>query len=158
MVCKSLKLKNVGTHSFRKFSAKNVYEESGYDPRVVQEFLRHSSLTTTQRYLGVSKQKVNARVKVDKERHIIKKGKFPAIVDEYTWDLAQKALDSRTQVAFIEANSKRHATRGMKPHKDIYCQKMRCGCGRRFKKDYQTQMGTSTYVCYQVKDIVYFLA
>lgn len=62
MVCKSLKLKNVGTHSFRKFSAKNVYEESGYDPRVVQEFLRHSSLTTTQRYLGVSKQKVNAIV------------------------------------------------------------------------------------------------
>lgn len=58
MVCDYLGIEGVGTHSFRKFFAQTVYEENNYDIALIQELLQHSSVATTQRYLGVSSQKV----------------------------------------------------------------------------------------------------
>lgn len=50
--------KNVGTHSFRKFFAHTLYEESGHDIELVRHVLNHSDIKTTMRYLGVSMVKL----------------------------------------------------------------------------------------------------
>lgn len=58
MVCDYLELENVSTHSFRKFLATNVYENSGHNIALVQTILQHSSPTITRRYIGISADEV----------------------------------------------------------------------------------------------------
>ena len=53
-----LNLKNVSTHSFRKMSAYNIYELTGYDIVATQEFLQHASPTTTQIYLKIGSNRL----------------------------------------------------------------------------------------------------
>lgn len=55
-----LELERVGTHSFRKFFAARIYEASGHDTELVREILQHGSLETTQRYLRVTSERVDA--------------------------------------------------------------------------------------------------
>lgn len=43
----------ISTHSFRKLYAMNIYEASGHDIYLVSKLLQHSSVTCTQRYLGL---------------------------------------------------------------------------------------------------------
>ena len=47
---------NISTHSFRKTYATTVYEDSGNNIQLVKELLNHSSVATTQKYLGVSER------------------------------------------------------------------------------------------------------
>lgn len=62
-----LKLDNVGTHSFRKTFAEAVYEASEHDILIVRDALGHSSVTTTQRYLSTSRNKMKTtRTKMPK--------------------------------------------------------------------------------------------
>lgn len=49
---------NIGTHSFRKFFATDLYESNGRDIELVRELLQHSSTVTTQRYIKRSSQQV----------------------------------------------------------------------------------------------------
>lgn len=49
---------NIGTHSFRKFFATDLYESNGRDIELVRELLQHSSAITTQRYIKRSSQQV----------------------------------------------------------------------------------------------------
>lgn len=49
---------NIGTHSFRKFFATDLYESNGRDIELVRELLQHSSTVTTQRYIKRSSQAV----------------------------------------------------------------------------------------------------
>lgn len=58
IVCKKLGLKNVSTHSFRKFYAMRLYEDNNYNYKIVSELLNHSKTSTTQRYLGLSKEEI----------------------------------------------------------------------------------------------------
>ena len=46
-----LEIENVSSHSFRKKCAENVYNASGYDIEAVCEFLQHSDIRTTRKYL-----------------------------------------------------------------------------------------------------------
>lgn len=57
-VCKYLELENVSTHSFRKFFASNIYNNSGHNIALVQTILQHSSPTITRRYLSVSTDEI----------------------------------------------------------------------------------------------------
>ena len=43
----------IGTHSFRKFFATEIYNENGCDIVLVQKLLQHSSVATTQKYIGI---------------------------------------------------------------------------------------------------------
>lgn len=52
--CEYLGYENISTHSFRKYFATKAYNSAGKDIRLVQELLQHSSVTTTQRYVGIS--------------------------------------------------------------------------------------------------------
>ena len=54
LVCDYLDYEGIGTHSFRKFFATNVYQDNNYNILLVQELLQHSSPQITQRYIGIS--------------------------------------------------------------------------------------------------------
>lgn len=43
----------IGTHSFRKYFATNIYRENSFNVKLVQELLQHSSISTTTRYIGI---------------------------------------------------------------------------------------------------------
>lgn len=49
-------LQNIGTHSFRKFFATEIYKDNGYNIALVQQLLQHSSVAITQRYIGISSE------------------------------------------------------------------------------------------------------
>lgn len=61
IVCDELNLHNVSTHSFRKFYAMKIFEDSNYNFEVVRALLNHSNVAITQKYLGVTHQEI-ARV------------------------------------------------------------------------------------------------
>lgn len=58
IVCHYLGFSDISTHSFRKTFASKVYTDSGYNVRLVQQLLQHSSITTTQRYLGSTSRQI----------------------------------------------------------------------------------------------------
>lgn len=57
---------NVGTHSFRKFFASDMYEANNHDIELVRELLQHSSTATTQRYIKRSAKRVEDAI----QKHI----------------------------------------------------------------------------------------
>ena len=58
-VCDYLGYKNLSTHSFRKLAANKVYEETNHDIKAVQDFLQHSDIKTTQRYIKANIKSYN---------------------------------------------------------------------------------------------------
>ena len=52
-VCSYLGLTGVGSHSFRKGFATNVYVNNHYNIELVRTLLQHSSVNVTQRYIGI---------------------------------------------------------------------------------------------------------
>lgn len=55
--------KDISTHSFRKCAGMRMYRLSGNDIELTRKFLNHSSITTTQRYLGVDDEEINKILK-----------------------------------------------------------------------------------------------
>lgn len=51
--------KDISTHSFRKCAGMRMYRLSGNDIELTRKFLNHSSVSTTQRYLGVNDDEIN---------------------------------------------------------------------------------------------------
>lgn len=62
-----LGFENIGTHSFRKFFASDVYESNNHDIELVRELLQHSSTATTQRYIKRSAKRVEDAI----QKHIV---------------------------------------------------------------------------------------
>ena len=58
MVCDYLGYEYISTHSFRKFFASSIYKDNGCDINLVRVLLQHSSVVTTQRYIGVQPQEI----------------------------------------------------------------------------------------------------
>lgn len=58
LVCGYLGIENVSTHSFRKFFASSIYINNGYNIELVRVLLQHSSIATTQRYIGLQSRQV----------------------------------------------------------------------------------------------------
>ncbi|MFQ9509480.1 MAG: tyrosine-type recombinase/integrase [Lachnospiraceae bacterium] len=61
-----LELDNIGTHSFRKFYATDIYVENNYNIVLVQHLLQHSSSAITQRYIGIQQKEIEDAI----EKHI----------------------------------------------------------------------------------------
>ena len=55
-----LSVENYGSHSYRKFFATKVYLESGFNVMLVQKLLQHSSVSITQRYIGIGTKQIEA--------------------------------------------------------------------------------------------------
>lgn len=53
-----LGLEGVGTHSFRKGFATNVYVNNHYNIELVRTLLQHSSVMVTQRYIGIGSKEL----------------------------------------------------------------------------------------------------
>ena len=47
---------NIGTHSFRKYFATEIYLNNNYNVVLVQQLLQHSSVAITQRYIGITSE------------------------------------------------------------------------------------------------------
>lgn len=62
IVCDYLGITGVGTHSFRKYYATEIYKKSGYNIALVQHLLQHSSSSVTQRYIGFQQREIEAAI------------------------------------------------------------------------------------------------
>lgn len=62
--------RNIGTHSFRKFFATEIYKNNEYNILLVQQLLQHSSVSTTQRYIGVSSKDIETAL----QNHVVLPG------------------------------------------------------------------------------------
>lgn len=62
MACEILELKNISTHTMRKFYSTEAYKKSGNDIRLVQLLLNHSSVVVTQRYIGIDDAKIDEAI------------------------------------------------------------------------------------------------
>ena len=58
LVCDYLELDGISTHSFRKFFATQIYVNNNYNIKLVSELLQHSSVATTQRYIGIQQKDI----------------------------------------------------------------------------------------------------
>ena len=61
-VCDYLGYEGIGTHSFRKWYATEIYKANGCDIALVQRLLQHSSAETTQRYIGIEPQRIEKAI------------------------------------------------------------------------------------------------
>lgn len=61
-VCDLLGYRNISTHSFRKWYATDIYNNNGHDIVLVQKLLQHSSPMVTQRYIGISEEKIEQAI------------------------------------------------------------------------------------------------
>lgn len=62
MVVEYLGYEDIGTHSFRKFYATNIYVNNDYNIALVQQLLQHSSPTITQRYIGIGSKQLETAI------------------------------------------------------------------------------------------------
>ncbi len=62
LVCSALGYEGIGTHSFRKWYATEIYKNNGYDIALVQRLLQHSSSAITQRYIGMEPQRIEKAI------------------------------------------------------------------------------------------------
>lgn len=62
IVCDYLGYEGIGTHSFRKWYATEIYKANGYDIALVQRLLQHSSAEVTQRYIGIEPQRIERAI------------------------------------------------------------------------------------------------
>jgi integrase len=62
LVCDYLGIEGIGTHSFRKWYATEIYKNNGYDITLVQRLLQHSSAAITQRYIGIEPQRIETAI------------------------------------------------------------------------------------------------
>ena len=58
LVCDYLGYSGIGTHSFRKFFATNIYINNNYNVILVQQLLQNSSPAITQRYIGIGNKEM----------------------------------------------------------------------------------------------------
>ena len=58
LVCNYLGLENISTHSFRKYFASSIYVNNNYNIELVRVLLQHSSVVTTQRYIGLQRREI----------------------------------------------------------------------------------------------------
>lgn len=62
VVCDWLGYKGIGTHSFRKFFATNIYINNNYNVVLVQQLLQHSSPAITQKYIGIGSKELEQAI------------------------------------------------------------------------------------------------
>lgn len=62
LVCDYLGITGVSTHSFRKYYATEIYQNSNYNIALVQQLLHHSSAAVTQRYIGIQQKEVEQAI------------------------------------------------------------------------------------------------
>lgn len=57
---RSLGFENVGCHSMRKYGSMNLYKASGYNTELVSQWLNHSSVAITRKYLKLTNKEMES--------------------------------------------------------------------------------------------------
>ena len=141
-----------GIKKIRKHLIDNGYKTASggtnwYDATIERILRRKTYKGVMEHYQSVTEDPLShKRIRVDKSQRVDIDIDIPIIIPPDMWDAVQRALDSRTHYI---SNGKKV---GVPYNKDIYCKKLRCGCGRRFKRDYEHKKDASTYRCYQLID------
>ena len=60
LICGHLGYENISTHSFRKYFATSIYVNNNYNIELVRVLLQHSSVATTQRYIGIGTKEIES--------------------------------------------------------------------------------------------------
>ena len=60
LICEYLGYENISTHSFRKYFATSIYVNNNYNIELVRVLLQHSSVATTQRYIGIGSKEIES--------------------------------------------------------------------------------------------------
>lgn len=60
--CESLEYEDIGTHSFRKFYATQIYNNNNHNIELCRHLLMHSNIQVTQKYIGVSPDDVESAI------------------------------------------------------------------------------------------------
>ena len=86
----------IGSHSFRKYFATEIYRQNNYDIVLVQKLLQHSSVATTQRYIDVD-QRID-KLLLSSVRYF-KKGKCAFFAHDFShlYTTGQKGRCEKTQ-------------------------------------------------------------
>lgn len=63
LVCNYLGYENVSTHSFRKYFSTSIYLNNDFNLELVRVLLQHSSIVTTQRYIGLQNKTIEAALR-----------------------------------------------------------------------------------------------
>ncbi len=62
VTCDYLGLQGVGTHSFRKAYATNIYVNNHYNIELVRVLLQHSSTVVSQKYIGIGSKELETAI------------------------------------------------------------------------------------------------
>ena len=62
VTCDYLVLQGVGTHSFRKAYATNIYVNNHYNIELVRVLLQHSSTVVSQKYIGIGSKELETAI------------------------------------------------------------------------------------------------
>ena len=62
ITCEYLGITGIGTHSFRKAFATNMYVNNHYNIELVRVLLQHSSVTITQKYIGIGSAELETAI------------------------------------------------------------------------------------------------
>ena len=54
----NLNVRRYGSHSYRKYFSTKIYVENNFNIELVRVLLQHSSVLTTQRYLGIGTKEI----------------------------------------------------------------------------------------------------
>jgi len=152
-----LALKGYGMKKIKHYLQDNGYKTSTgtlkwYESTIERILRRTTYMGEIKHFQSVTENPLtHKRVKVAKDRQMLIPIEIPQIIEPELWQEVQKAVDSRINNDWV-AGKKNTGINGKVESKDIYCRKMRCGCGRKFRKDYESLRGTATYRCYQLVD------
>ena len=144
-----LALKGKGIKKIKHFLEENGYKTAEgkskwFEPTIERILRRRTYMGEIEHFQSYTEDPLtHTRIKNDKDERVNVKGNFPPIINPETWLRVQKAIDSRVNHDFNRKN-------GIKHNNDIYCSKMRCGCGRRFRRDLESKNQTLTYRCYEL--------
>lgn len=149
-----LSLKGNGVRKIRHYLMDNGYltaeGKSNWHESTIERILRRSTYMGEITYFqSVTEDPLtHERNKVDKNKHIRIPVNMPRIIEPEIWHKVQEAINSRTNPYWKKGG--KGGVNGIVENKDVYCRKLRCGCGRRFRRDYETKNNTSTYRCYEL--------
>jgi len=154
-----LSLSGYGMKKIKHYLVENGYKNSLREVKwyesTIERILRNRTYSGVIEYLKsytidpLSHERVSQPNKIKRPRQ---KGNYEPIIQSDMWDIVQEKINSRVNRDFITENREKKNLNGKVINKDVYCRKMRCGCGRRLKKDLGRVDNTGTYRCYSLID------
>lgn len=127
-----------------------------YESTIQRILRRPTYMGTIEHFQSVTENPLtHARRRVQKEQRVKYdlKEKIPCIIEPTVWQAVQAAIDSRVNHYFNSTSQS--GINGVVTNKNVFCRKMRCGCGRRFKYDEENKpdgIVRGTFRCYSLID------